>query len=236
MTHRYLRFLAILAALASLGVPRAAPAQDVKPVIAVLPLADGGSHGQTPEDFDALRRGIAAMLASELSRNPAVSLVPRDQLRRTLDEQGLGAASHFDQQTAARVGQAHRAHYVVAATFIDLYGDFRVDARIIDAATGEVAKVVRSDPKLGDRRQMFRIIQSVAERITDGAGLPPLPTAAAQAARARNIPTDALTYFSRALVYHDRGDTRRAIEFYNKALSAYPDYAEAKEGLRRLET
>jgi TolB-like protein len=221
-----------LAALLSPASPRAVRGQAA--VIAVLPLDNGGSHGQDPEDFEALRHGIAAMLASELGHNPAWRPVPRERVRGALDGPALGRSGHVDAPSAARLGQALGARYVVAGTFIDLYGDFRIDARLIDAATGEVAKVVRSDPKLSDRRQMFRLIQSVAERLTDGAGLAPLPASAAQAARARNVPVEALTLFSRALVYHDRGDTRRASEFYQRALSAFPDFAEAKEGLRRL--
>ena len=55
----------------------------------------------------------------------------------------------------------------MAGTFIDLYGDVRLDARLVDVGDGNVSKVVRSDPKLTDRRQLFRIIQSVAERVVE---------------------------------------------------------------------
>jgi tetratricopeptide (TPR) repeat protein len=48
------------------------------------------------------------------------------------------------------------------------------------------------------------------------------------------VPTEALALYSRALLYQDRGDKQRAIEYYTKAVSAFPDYAEAKEGLREL--
>jgi TolB-like protein len=210
------------------------PAQDTRPGVAVLPFENGGSYGKDREDFDALRKGIAGMVMSELGRNPAVRLVERERLQGLLDEQGLAAAERVDAATAARLGKLVGARYMIAGTFIDLYGDFRVDARIIDVETGEIVKVVRSDPKLTDRKQMFRIIQSVAERITEGTNLPPLPAAAAQAARARNVPTEALAFYSRALLYQDRGDKERAIEFYNKAISSFPEYSEAKDGLRRL--
>jgi TolB-like protein len=208
--------------------------QDSRPGVAVLPFENGGSYGKDKEDFDALRRGIAGMLVSELAQNDKLRLVDRDQIQKLLDEQGLAAADRVDAATAAKIGKLVGARYMIAGTFIDLYGDFRVDARIIDVETSEIRKVVRSDPKLGDRKQMFKIIQSVAERIIDGASLPPLPPEKKQAARVRNVPTEALALYSRALLYQDKGDRQRAIEFYSKAVSAFPEYTEAKEGLKQL--
>jgi curli biogenesis system outer membrane secretion channel CsgG len=211
-----------------------AVAQDTRPGIAVLPFENGGSYGKDKEDFDALRRGMAGMLISELAQNGAARLVDRDQIQKLLEEQGLAAAERVDAATAAKIGKLVGARYMIAGTFIDLYGDFRVDARIIDVETSEILKVVRSDPKLSDRKQMFKIIQSVADRIMDGAKLPPLSAAKAQASHARNVPTEALAFYSRALLYQDKGDKQRAIEYYSKAVGSFPEYTEAKEGLKQL--
>jgi tetratricopeptide (TPR) repeat protein len=49
----------------------------------------------------------------------------------------------------------------------------------------------------------------------------------------RQVPTEALTYYSRALLYHDRGQRDRAIEMYTRALEVFPEYAEAQQGLQR---
>lgn len=215
-------------ALAALASPLAA--QDSRPGIAVLPFENGGSYGKDKEDFDALRKGIAATLIYELARNPGARLVEREQTQRLLDEQGLGVAERVDAATAAKVGKLVGARYMITGSFIDLYGDFRVDARIIDVETGEIMKVVRSDPKLHDRRDMFRMIESVARSIMTDAKLPPLPASATQRSA---VPTEALAHFSRALLYEDRGDKPKAIEYYQKALAVFPNYAEANEGLRK---
>src|SRR6266568_104798 len=44
--------------------------QDTRPGIAVLPFDNSGSYGQDKENFDALQKGIAGMLISELAANP----------------------------------------------------------------------------------------------------------------------------------------------------------------------
>ena len=231
---RSMRALAVLGlGFGALALPLGA--QDRRPGIAVLPFQNGGSYGKDKEDFEALRKGIAAMLISELAWNTDVRLVDRFETQRVLDEQGLAVAERVDRETAAKVGKLVGARYMVAGSFIDLYGDFRVDARIIDVETGEILKVVRSDPKLHDRRDMMQMIHSVARAILADTRLPPLPAASAQRSP-RQVPTDALAFFSRALLYHDRGDRAKAIEYYQKALDVFPDYSEANEGLKKART
>jgi TolB-like protein len=227
--RRMLRTAATVATLVATAMGSAL-AQDTRPGIAVLSFENGGSYGKDKEDFDALRKGIAAMLISELSQNKNVRLVDRGEIQRLLDEQGLAVAERVDRETAAKIGKLVGARYMIAGSFIDLYGDFRVDARIINVETGEILKVVRSDPKLHDRRDMSRMIQSVAERIMVDANLPPLPAGTAQRPA---VPTEALALFSRALLYQDRGDKAKAVEYYQKALAVFPAYTEASEGLKK---
>ena len=225
------RTIALLILLSGVAAGTAA-AQDARPAIAVLPFENGGSYGQDKENFEALQVGIPAMLASELSRNPAIRLIDRSETRKTLSTAEGGGRAHLNAGTSAKLGRALGARYVVMGSFVDFYGKFRVNARIIDAGTGEILKVVSNDdPKLQDRRDLSRIIQSVSEKIVAGTRLPAAPT---DTSRPRTVPTEALTLYSRALVYHDRGDKAKATEFYQKALAAFPDYAEARDGLRTV--
>lgn len=233
MTRSVLAAAAVLA-LAAGVLPAPAEAQDTRPGVAVLPFENGGSYGRDREDLEALRRGIAGMLVSELSARPGIRLVDRAETQRMLDEQNLAASGRVDAATAARVGRMVGARYLVAGTFLDLYGDFRIDARLIDVETGEIINVVRSDPRYTNRRDLYRLIQSVAERIATDARLPSLGTEAEATPAAREIPTEAVTFYSRALLYQDRGDRAKATEYYQRALQLFPEFTEASEGLRRV--
>jgi TolB-like protein len=210
-------------------VTTGAAAQEPRPSVAVLPFENGNSYGHDKETFDALRRGLAATLMAELSATGAVQVVGREQIQKLVDER-QPASEKIDLATAARVGRSTNARYTIAATFTDLYGDFRIDAQIIDVGSGQVIKVIRSDPKLADRGQMYRIVQSVTDRILQAIKVDP----PARGGRSRNIPTEALALYSRALLYQDRGDRQRAIELYTQAVRSFPGYTEAEEGLRRL--
>lgn len=219
-------------ALAAGMAPADATAQDTQPGVAVLPFENGGSYGRDREDLEALRRGIAGLLISELATRPGVRLVDRSETQRLLDEQNLAASGRVDAATAARVGRMVGARYMIAGTFLDLYGDFRIDARLIDVETGEIVNVVRSDPRLTNRRDLHRMIQSVAERIASDARF---PTGGGQSAAApREIPAEAVTFYSRALLYEDRGDRAKATEYYQRALQLFPAFTEASEGLRKV--
>jgi TolB-like protein len=207
--------------------------QDTRPGIAVFPFANGGSYGQSKEDFDALERGIAGLMISELAQNPAARLVEREQVQRLVDEQNLGAQGRVDPQTAAKVGKLVGARYVILGNFIDFYGDFRVDVRIVNTETSEIVKT-ESDRQ--QREHLFDIVRNVATRLMKDANLPALQRGASNEQRMnRQVPTEALTYYSRALLYQDRGQKDKAIEMYNRAITIFPDFAEAKEGLQRVQ-
>jgi len=207
--------------------------QDTRPGIAVFPFANGGSYGQSKEDFDALERGIAGMMISELAQNPAARVVEREQIQRLLDEQNLGTQGRVDPQTAAKVGKVVGARYVILGNFIDFYGDFRVDIRLVNTETSEIVKT-ESDRQ--QREHLFDIIRNVAARLMKDANLPALQRAASNEQRMnRQVPTEALTYYSRALLYQDRGQKDKAVEMFNRALAIFPDYTEAQDGLQKAQ-
>ena len=207
--------------------------QDTRPGIAVFPFANGGSYGQAQEDFDALERGMAGMMISELDQNPAARLVEREQVQRLLDEQNLGAQGRVDPQTAAKVGKLVGARYIVLGNFIDFYGDFRVDVRLVNTETGEIVKT-ESDRQ--QREHLYDIIRTVAAKLMKDANLPAVQRGASTEQRMnRQVPTEALTYYSRALLYQDRGQKDKAVEMFNRALSIFPDYAEAQDGLQKAQ-
>jgi TolB-like protein len=206
--------------------------QDTRPGIAVLPFNNGGSYGQGKEDFDALERGIAGMMISELSQNPAARVVERQEIQRLVDEQNLGAQGRVDPQTAAKVGKLVGARYVVLGTFVDFYGDFRVDVRLVNTETSEI---VKTESERMQRDHMFDIIRNIAARLMKDASLPALQRQASEQRMGRQVPTEALTYYSRALLYADRGQKDKAVEMFNRAITIFPDFAEAKDGLQQVQ-
>jgi tetratricopeptide (TPR) repeat protein len=115
-------------------------------------------------------------------------------------------------------------------SFIDLYGDFRVDVRVVNVETSEILKTEKVSMQ---REHLFDLVRNLAAALNKDLNLPPLPRQVSEQRMNRQVPTEALTFYSRALLYHDRGQKDKAIEMFQQAISVFPEYAEAQEGLRR---
>jgi TolB-like protein len=224
----------LLWGLVAAAVAKTAVAQQSGPlVIAVLPFEDRGSYGQDKEVFRALELGIPATFAAELSRHPRVRVADRAQIGQALQAQNLGPNARVDAATAAKVGREVGARFAIAGNFADFYGKFRIDARVVDVGTGQILKIVsNNDPNLQDRADLSRIIQSLAEKVLAAINLPAAGNAAG--ARAGGVPTEALTQYSLGLLYESQGDKTKAGEHYQRALTNFPDYSAAREGMQRV--
>jgi tetratricopeptide (TPR) repeat protein len=231
MTWRSVWALALSAGLAAPQAALVAQGQDTRPGVAVMTFDNGGSYGQDKENFDALQVGLQQMLLTELAQNSQLRIVDRGRLKDLLSEQDLGANGRVDAGTAAKIGKLVGARYMIFGSFIDWYGDFTLTARIDNGETGELIKVVKVQDK---RDKLYSMVVGLANEITKGVNLPALPRQAMEQRESRQVPTEALTLYSKALLYADRGDSQKAAELFNKAIEVFPDYTEAKEGLRQL--
>jgi TolB-like protein len=220
-----------LVILAVLAVPAAAAAQDTRPGIAVLPFTNGGSYGADKEDLDALQVGVQELLITELAQNEALRVVDRSRIREILVEQDLVTAGRVDAQKAAEIGRIVGARYVVTGGFIDLNGNFRLDGRIVDVETSEILK---SQQVRGERDDLFDLLVDLSTRITQDVNLPPLPAEVREARKQQDIPSEAITLFSRAQVYADAGRTEQAIQLYERIAQRFPEMSQAAEALRQL--
>lgn len=219
--------------LAGVAIAPRVLAQSASPAFAVLSFENSGSYGQDKEIFQALELGIPATIGATISTHPGAVVADAGRVRQALGSPRLAASKHVDAATAAQIAKAVGARYAVTGSFADFYGRFRISARLVDADNGRIIAVVSNDdPKLQNRAQLAAIIQHVTEKLVDAAGLPPFPSAAATHAAA--VPTEALNQYSRGLLFEAQGDKARASDSYQRALTAFPDYTQARDGLQRV--
>jgi TolB-like protein len=224
--------LALAVLLASGDLRGQDPASaDHRPGVAVLPFENGGSYGPDREEMDALTVGIQQMLLSELAQNSSLRVVERGALRALLEEQDLGASGRIEPGTAAELGRLVGARYMVLGVFIDLFADFRMDARIVDVETGEI---LSSQTVRDDRARLYDLLVELAGKVTEGADLPALSRDVRESRQEREIPAEAVILYSRAQTYEDFGDPERAVEVYRRIVQDFPQMTEAEEALRQL--
>jgi len=227
VTWRRLPYLLLAVGLLGPGAGTA-PAQS-SGRFAVLPFEDTGSYGQDKEVFAGLELGLSDMLTRSLAEQPGTEVVPSARVRETLAGERHGR--RIDAMTAAKVGHAVGARWAVTGSFSDFYGTFRLSARLVDAQSGQITQVVSNDdPRYQDRAGLGPIVQQVAERLASAAGL-----GGGKGEPGPAIPVDAITSYSRGLLRESRGDAAGAAGYYRQALTAYPQFEDARAGLDRTQ-
>lgn len=233
------RFARVSMALA-LGVAVSASAvgaqegpDDRRPGVAVLRFDNGGSHGQQAEegDFAALEVGLQQMLLTELSQSTDLRIIERGRLNELMEEQDLAAEGRANQAGAAQIGKLVGARYVVIGSFTDLFGQFRMDARVVDTETGDI---LESESVRDRREKIYDLLVDLSAKIVEDIDLPALPEQAREERKSRDIPPEAITLFSRAQVFEDGGRKDRAIELYRRLTTEFPDMVQAKQALEQL--
>lgn len=206
-------------ALALAGVPTAF-ARGQSGTVSVGGFETQGSVGLSRDEYDALGRALTALLSAEVRGQAGAQVVPIRSASGKPGTVDIGAA-----RTAA---SAAGAKVLVVGTLLDQYGDIHVEARMINAETGEPIAIVRGNPALGKREQLAQAIADLADRLAQQRG------GTARGASRASVPVDALVQFGRGLRFEDAGDRAKAAEAYRAAVRAAPGFSEASTALQRV--
>ncbi|HEY2849339.1 MAG TPA: CsgG/HfaB family protein [Gemmatimonadaceae bacterium] len=221
--HRYLTAAAGVAFAASSAFAQS------KPTVAIMYFNDG-AIGKANEELKPLSKGICDMLISEMSDNPAIKVIERDQLQSVLGEQKLAADGTADKATAIKVGKLLSAHHMIFGGFVtDPAGTMVLNLRSVNVETGEIEFTTNASDKTAN---LLALIHKVAMKTNAGLKLPDIPKQVGEARQAKDekVPFQAVMLYSRGLQAKDAGDTKGAIQLFDQALAAFPGYdAPAKE-------
>ncbi|HEY7878667.1 MAG TPA: CsgG/HfaB family protein [Gemmatimonadaceae bacterium] len=208
---------------------------DVRPTVAVMYFNDG-AIGKAHEDLAPLSGGISDLLITELSANPKIRVVERDNLKKLMDEQNLSTGGRVDQETAVKVGKLLGAHHMIFGGFVtDGRGTMRLDARAVNVETSAIEHVETVSGKQDD---LMALIDQLATKLNSGMNLPeiPKPVREASAAQAKRVPFETAMLYSRALAAKDAGKNDEAVELLQRSLASFPEYAPAQRELAKIKS
>ncbi|MGH7718550.1 MAG: CsgG/HfaB family protein [Gemmatimonadaceae bacterium] len=213
--------------------PGGAAAVDSRPTVAVMYFGNG-AIGAAHQELAPLSRGIADLLVTELSRNPGIRVIERDQLQKLMDEQNLSATDRVSRETAVQMGRILGVHHMIFGGFVtDGRGAMRLDARAVNVETSQIEHVETVE---GQQENLMSMISALAGKLNRGMKLPEMRHAArdAGAERARSVPFRATLLYSRALQEKDSGNEQRALELLDASLAQFPDYEPAQRERAKL--
>lgn len=234
------------AALSFAPVVPSAPVQaqsDQRPTVAIM-YFNNGSFGKDAKDYDALGRGIADFMITDLASNPGIRVVERDALDKILKEQDLGNSQRIDQETAARIGKLLGARYMILGGFIvDPKGNVQLNARAVNT---ETSAIIHTDAVSGKADGMMDVIRGLSDKLNKGMKLPDLPRRTAMAPSGgggsqvalaplpQKVPFAAVMLYSKGIKALGEGNKGEATTLFKKCVSDFPEFEKPKEELKKL--
>jgi TolB-like protein len=191
--------------------------------VALAGFETDGSVGLSRANYDAMGRAMTILLATEIGSHTGATVVairtPGGVRMGRIDVAKARAA-------AAQVG----AKYLIVGTILDQYGDLRVEARLLNAASGDPVAVVRADKGHTKREDLVESATDLAIALGRHAEL----GGARKAPERGAISVEAMVSFGEGLRFEDEGDRGKAAESYRAALKLSPGLTEAAAALRRV--
>ena len=233
------------AALAFAPLVPSAPANaqsDQRPTVAIM-YFNNGSFGKDAKDYDALGRGVADFLITDMASNPAIRVVERQALDAIMKEQDLGNSQRMDSETASKIGKLLGARYMIFGGFIaDPKGNVQLNARAVNTESG---MIVHTDAVSGKADGMMDVIRGLSDKLNKGMKLPDLPrrtamapsgggTQVAQAPLPQKVPFAAVMLYSKGIKALGEGNKAEATTLFKKCVSDFPEFEKPKEELKRL--
>lgn len=141
-----------------------APAQEPAPQTIAILYFDNNSVVDK-DKLDPLKKGLADMLITEMSKIKGLKVVERQRIQSVVDELNLGETDMVDKGTSQKMGKLLGAKVLLFGGFSNLFGDkLRIDARIVATETGLTLK---AEEETGDLDQFLTMLKSLVKKISD---------------------------------------------------------------------
>ena len=189
--------------------------------------------------YNALSKGIADMLITDLSKIKGVTIVEREKLEKLIQEIKLGQTKYFDQATAQKLGKGLGAQNILTGSFYILDNTIRMDARLIDVQTGGI---IFAEQVSGNKNNFFALHQQLANLLAKKLNIPYSPDLSGLYKANEEVTLAEVVNFSNAIALQDDGMNADAKQLLEKTIKANPKFHfaqnkldEIKEWLKNIE-
>ncbi|MBL4658548.1 MAG: hypothetical protein JKX73_11140, partial [Flavobacteriales bacterium] len=178
--------------------------------------------------YNPLSKGIADMLITDLSKVPKINIVEREKLESLLQEIELGSSKYFDQKTAQQLGKGLGAEAILTGAFLVLDDQLRIDARLVDVASGNI---LTAESVSGGKDDFFALHAQLVQLLVKELKV---NYSASAGAKAKNVKLDAIVEYSTAIDYYDKGLSADASALLANTVKNNPEFTFAKNRLESI--
>lgn len=138
-------------------------AEDRPPVTLAIFAFENNSI-DSKDRLDPLRRGIADMLTTRLSKVKSVKVVERQRMQALVEELHLNETDMVNAATALKIGKILGAHILVFGGYTSITrDDFRIDVRLVATETGET---ITAEEETGSVEEVLPMVKTLVQKIT----------------------------------------------------------------------
>jgi TolB-like protein len=181
--------------------------------------------------YNALSKGIADMLITDLSKIKGVSIVEREKLEKLVQEIKLEQSKYFDAATAQKLGKGLGAQNILTGSFYLLDNTLRIDARLIDVQTGGI---ILAEQVTGSKNNFFALHQQLATLLSKKLNIPYSPDLSGLYKPSEEVSLTAVVNYSNAIELQDQGMNAAAQNILEQTVKTYPKFNFAKNKLNDL--
>jgi TolB-like protein len=174
-------------------------------------------------ELDVLQKGFADMMVTDLSAVEGLQVVEREKLEQLLAELKLQRTRYFDPKTAQAIGKGVGAQFAVAGSFAAMDPSLRIDARLVDIASGKVALAAQV---VGQKAKLFDLQQELVGKLTRALNV---QLSAALGRKTRVGDVDTLLAYSKGVDLADQGKWDEAAKAMADVVQRAPSFGLARE-------
>jgi len=183
------------------------------------------------EEYNPLSKGLADMLITDLSNVQSIRIVEREKLESLLKEIELGEGKFMDESTAQKLGKGLGAGYMLTGSYLIMGETMRIDARLVDVATGEVSM---GEEITGEKNTFFKLEKELVQKLISALNL---SLSSSEKRRIKKVQTesfDSFNAYSSALEALDNGNLEKSQEYLSKAVEIDDDFDIAWDKLDKI--
>jgi len=178
--------------------------------------------------LDIWRSALSDSLITDLSQSRYIRVLSRDKLLSILKQMNILEAEDYSLEDLKQVAERGGVNHILQGTYNRAGDTFRIDITLQETSTMDLIGSERVEGK--GEESIFPMVDELTRRIKANFKLSGQEIASDIDKQIGTITTsspEAYKYYIEAVNYQDKGDNRKAISFYKKAIEIDPEFATA---------
>jgi TolB-like protein len=175
------------------------------------------------EKLDPLKKGLADMMITEMSKIKELKVVERQRIQSIIEELNLNETDMVDKSTTQKMGKLLGAKVMLFGGFSNLFNDkLRIDVRLVRTETGETLK---AEEETGELDEFLTMLQSLVKKIATDLEVKLSSEDEDRLEASKDGNFNGYVTYAKALNFEDQG---RKMEKMGKKVEAKSAYENAK--------